>query len=65
MKLATETLSWQPPFDVVPMDFPYVTPDRPRYMHEATYQRHLARFRRYQEKYRRDSLREMLAILSR
>lgn len=65
MKLATETLYWDPPFDVVPMEFPYVTPDRPRYMHEETYRRHLARFRRYQEKYKQDSLREMLVILGR
>lgn len=63
MKLATEALSWQPLIDVAPIDFPYVTPDRPRYMHEATYRRHLARFRRYQEKYRRDSLREMMSCL--
>lgn len=63
MKLATETLSWQPLIDVVPMDFPYVTPDRPRYMHQTTYRRYLARYRRYQEQYQRESLREMLAIL--
>jgi len=63
MRLATDTLQWRPPLDVVPMDSPYVTPDRPRYMHRTTYRRHLARYRRYQKKYRRDSLREMLAIL--
>lgn len=65
LKLAREKLAWTPPDWLVPMDFPRITPDRPRYMHEATYQRHLARFRRYQAAYRRDSLREMLAILGR
>ena len=65
MKLATEMLSWQPLIDVAPMDFPYVTPDRPRYMHQTTYRRYLARYRQYQEQYQRESLREMLAILRR
>jgi len=65
MKLAREKLHWEPMIDVVPMDFPYIAPDRPRYMHEATYRRYLARYRRYQEQYQRDSLREMLAILHR
>ena len=63
MKLAREKLRWEPLIDVVPMDFPHVMPNRPRYMHEATYQRYLARFRKYQAAYQRDSLREMLAIL--
>lgn len=63
MKLAREKLRWEPLIDVMPMDFPHVTPDRPRYMHEATYQRYLARFRKYQAAYQRDSLREMLSIL--
>lgn len=49
----------------MPMDFPNLTPPRPRYMHQSTYRRHLARFRQYQEAYQRDSLREMLAILRR
>ncbi len=65
MKLAREKLHWQPLIDVVPLDFPYIAPDRPRYMHETTYRRYLARYRRYQEQYQRDSLREMLAILRR
>lgn len=65
MKLAREKLSWEPPDWLTPLDFPHVAPDRPRYMHKATYQRHLTRFRRYQAAYRRDSLREMLAILRR
>ena len=65
IKLAREKLHWQPLIDVMPMDFPYTTPDRPKGMHETTYRRYLARYRRYQEKYRQDSLREMLAILGR
>lgn len=65
IKLAREKLHWKPPIDVGPMDFPYITPDRPKGMHMRTYYRHLARYMRYQEKYRRDSLREMLAILGR
>ncbi len=63
LRLARERLGWTLPFPVAPMDFPHVIPDRPRYMHRTTYDRYLARYRRYQEKYRRDSMREMLAIL--
>lgn len=65
IKLAREKLHWKPLIDVVPMDFPYMTPGRPKGMHRRTYYRYLARYRRYQEKYRRDSLREMLSILGR
>lgn len=65
MRLATEKLHWAPLIDVWPIDFPYMSPDKPRYMHRGTYYRYLARYRRYQEKYQRDSLREMLAILRR
>ncbi len=65
LRMAQEKLRWDPPFPVAPMDFPHVVPDRPRYMHRATYYRLLVRFGRYQEKYHRDSLREMLAILRR
>lgn len=65
MRLATDKLHWEPLIDVVPMDFPYMTPDRPRGMHKTTYRRYLARYRRYQAAYERDSLREMLEILRR
>lgn len=65
LKLAQERLGWTPPFDVCPADFPYMAPDRPRYMHRTTYHRYLARYRRYQKKYQRESMREMLAILGR
>lgn len=65
IRLAREKLHWQPLIDVVPADFPYVTPDRPKGMHRRTYYRYLARYRRYQEKYRRDTLRALLAILGR
>lgn len=63
LKLARDKLGWEPPGYMVPAYFPQLNPPCPRYMHEATYQRHLARFRQYQEKYRQDSLREMQAIL--
>lgn len=65
IRLAREKLRWRPLIDVVPADFPYVTPGRPRYMHRTTYFRYLARYRRYQEKYHRDTLRELAAILGR
>lgn len=65
MKLATDKLHWEPLIDVAPLDFPYMTPDRPKGMHKTTYRRYLARYRRYQAAYERDSLREMLAILRR
>jgi len=65
LKLAREKLHWEPPAWITPLDFPNLTPPCPPYMHKATYQRHLARFRRYQAKYERDSLREMLTILGR
>lgn len=65
MRLATEKLHWAPLIDVVPADFPYMTPDRPKGMHRRTYYRYLARYRRYQKKYRRDTLRALLAILRR
>lgn len=63
LKLAREKLRWEPPFPVVPAEFPCVVPDRPKGMHRTTYYRYLARYRRYQEKYQRESMREMLAIL--
>lgn len=65
LKLARERLGWEPAFDFYPAIFPYVTPDKPKGMHWATYDRYLAKYKKYQEKYRRDSLREMLAILGR
>lgn len=65
LKLARERLGWEPPFSICPAEFPYVCPDRPKGMHRRTYYRYLARFRRYQEKYNRDSMREMLGILRR
>lgn len=65
IRFAREKLHWEPLIDVVPADFPYMTPDRPKGMHRRTYYRYLARYRRYQEKYRRDTLRAMLAILGR
>lgn len=65
LRLAVDKLQWRPPIDVVPMDFPHVTPGRPRYMHQTTYRRYLARYRRYQKQYQRASLREMLSILRR
>lgn len=65
MKLAREKLCWEPPGWFVPMDFPHMTPPCPRYMQQTTYRRHLARYRRYQKQYQRESLREMLAILRR
>ena len=63
LKLARERLGWEPPVSVCPADFPHVVPDRPRYMHQTTYRRYLARYMRYQEKYQRESMREMLSIL--
>lgn len=63
LKLVQEKLGWDPPFDFYHAIFPYVTPDKPKGMHWATYNRYLARYKRYQEKYQQDSMREMLAIL--
>lgn len=37
-----------PPFEVDGFTFCEWTPERPRYMHQTTYQKHLVRFRRYQ-----------------
>lgn len=65
LKLAREKLGWEPPDWLTPLDFPHVEPDKPPYMHWTTYRRYLARFRRYQAAYRRDSLREMMSILRR
>ena len=65
LKLAREKLRWEPPFPVAPADFPHIVPDKPKGMHRRTYYRYLARYRRYQEKYQRDSMREMMAILRR
>lgn len=65
LKLARERLSWEPPFPVAPVDFPGLTPERPKGMHRTTYRRHLARFRRYQDKYTRDNARELAALLGR
>ena len=38
-------------------------PDRPRYMHESTYRRYLARFLRYQEKHSDRQMEDMMKIL--
>lgn len=65
MKLARDKLHWKPPFPMAPMDFSHVVPDRPKGMHWRTYYRYLVRYMRYQKKYRRDSMREMLAIMRR
>lgn len=62
MRLAREKLGWEPPDWIVPIYFSRLTPPRPRYMHETTYQRHLAQFRRYQLAYLRDSIRELTAL---
>lgn len=63
LKLAREKLGWEPPFDICPAEFPYVTPDKPKGMHWATYRRYLARYQRYQKKYQDESMREMMSIL--
>ncbi len=63
MKLAREKLHWEPPGWFTPLDFPDVTPPCPRYMHQATYQRHLARFKRYQEKYFQEWQKKINALL--
>lgn len=65
LKLARDKLGWEAPFPVTPMDFLHIVPGRPKGMHGRTYYRYLAQYRQYQEKYRRDSLREMLALLRR
>ncbi len=62
-RLAREKLGWEPSAWAAPLDFPNLTPPCPPRMRQSTYQRHLARFRRYQEKYERDALREVLGIL--
>lgn len=62
IQLAWKRLRWRPPGSIVPADFPYITPDRPKGMHQTTYRHYLARYRRYQEKYRRECLRKMMAI---
>ena len=38
-------------------------PDRPRYMHRATYRRHLARFLRYRKKHSDRQMADMLKLL--
>jgi len=63
LRLAREKLRWTPPLPVAPMDFPHVVPGKPKGMHKTTYYRYLVRYRRLQEKYRRDSMREMMAVL--
>ncbi len=63
MKLAREKLHWEPPGWFTPLDFLEVTPPCPRYMHQATYQRHLAKFKRYQEKYYQEWQQKINAIL--
>ena len=65
LKLAQDKLHWDPPFSVAPVDFPFLVPEKPKGMHWSTYKKYLDRFRQYQAKYKRDSLREMLSILRR
>lgn len=65
LKLAREKLGWEPQNWIVPIEFPYISPPRPKYMHKSVYLRHLTRYRRYQKKYEMESLREMMAILKR
>lgn len=53
------------PLTVRPDGFSFCdwVPDRPRYMHETTYRRYLARFLRYREKHSDRQVADMLRIL--
>lgn len=65
LKLAREKLHWDPPAWVTPLDFLSLTPPCPPRMRQSTYQRHLARFRRYQEKYQQAYQKRIMALLQR
>ena len=49
--------------NVVPMDFPYITPGRPRGMHQTTYRKLLRHYEAYQHGYQTAFLEEALRIL--
>lgn len=52
MAFAREKLRWNPSAeDFCPMDLPHTIPPRPPRMHRSTYNKHLARWRRYQREY--------------
>ncbi len=62
MQFAKDKLNWTCK-DAIPFDFPYYIPDRPRYMHKATYERYLKKFRWYQEHYYEGMIQEARSIL--
>lgn len=54
-----------PPFFIDGFGFNRWMPNRPRYMHQITYQHYLARFLRYREKHAERQMDEMLRLLKR
>ncbi len=63
MKLVEDRLPVWTPFRPDGFSFCRYQPDRPRYMHQTTYRRYLARFLRYQEKHAARQMDDMLRIL--
>ncbi len=62
MEYAKEKFGWTYE-DAYPQEFPYYTPDRPRYMHKSTYERYLKKFRWYQRKYKQGYDAEYLVVM--
>lgn len=62
MKYAEEHLS-HPPFALDGFSFCHWIPDRPRYMHNTTYRKHLKRFLRYQEQHEARTLADLMRII--
>lgn len=52
-----------PPFFIDGFEFCRWIPDRPRYMHQTTYERYLRRFAKYQDQHQRRQLEDMARIL--
>lgn len=63
MDLAEKHLDCWPQFRPDGFSFCDWVPDRPRYMHETTYRRYLARFLRYRKKHTDRQMGDMLKIL--
>ena len=61
-KYAEEHLS-HPPFALDGFSFCHWIPDRPRYMHNTTYRKHLKRFLRYQEQHEARTLADLMRII--
>jgi hypothetical protein len=62
---AREVFDWTPPSGICPAEWDaYPLPERPRYMHESAYRKHLQKYKWYQKQYKKKAQEEVEAIMS-